>query len=503
MKKYLKITALVMLLSTAKLFAQPKAEWGPKFDYDVKTEEDPKIVLADNYNHYLFTIANKHGMMAQHTIIMRKFDQKNKLINTLKENFPNKDTYTLYNYLGSYELGKDKIVIFIDSYSNKTKKKDIHRVVFDKNNDTFTTTLIVSYTFESLSKSGTAYVVASQNGRYFGVVYTKFSNRKIAEVNECTILDANTFEVAWQKTVTFPMEFFAGDLAMTNSGKLVIIKRVVDKSAKHSLLVVDANGQTDKELGAEIKIAKPIAITIGTQDYLIALNFKASYREWAYSNIMLYDLESGKIINNDAVNIFPGIKDIQDIRYNFVNVKDNQIDLFMECKFQTGTKPSTGSFANDPRFNEPVFSFGSGTLIVMDRAGKVTNLKKIVPNGLPFNNDLVSNFGVLNYKGDYYINTFKFTENRYHYITEHAVLDQLAAPAYTNQTQKFQFPRYLYNSGDDDDDEISDTTRGGHYTGDGIYIHQIINYFPDTKRLLFAQYYADGKVAFVNYTGIF
>lgn len=503
MRKQLRFTALLMLLVSSVSFAQqPKAEWGPKFDYDAKVEEDAKIVLADNYNHYLFSIANKHGMMAQHSIIIRKFDQKNKLINTIKENFPNKDISTLYNYLGSYEVGKDKIVIFIDSYSNKTKKKDIHRVVFDKNTDKFTATLIVSYTFESLSKSGTAYAFASQNGRYFGIVYKKFNNRKIAEVDEVTLLDANSFEVAWQKTVTFPLEFYAGDMTLTNSGKLVMIKRVVEKGEKHSLLVVDANGETTKELGEEIKISTPLAITIGTQDYLIALNFKASFREWSYSNIMLYDLDAGRIISNDKVDPFPNIKDLQDIRYTYLNVKENQIDLFVECKYQTGTKPSTGMFANDPKFNEPVFNYGLGTLIVMNREGKVINTRKVVAQeSKPFMSDLVSNFGVLDYKGDYYINTFAFKSRDYGFA-EFAVLNQLAGPTYTTQTQKFRFPDYLYNRDVDDDDEIVDYKATGAYTGDGSYIHNIINYFPDTKRLLFAQYYRDGKVAFVSYTGI-
>ncbi|MGV3696768.1 hypothetical protein [Flavobacterium sp.] len=500
MKKNLRITALLMLLITAASFAQqPKVEWGPKFDYDVKLEEDAKIVLADNYNHYLFSVANRHGMMSQHTINMRKFDQKNKLVNTFKENFPNKDTYTLYNYLGSYELGKDKMIIFIDSYSNKTKKKDIHRIVFDKNTDTFTSTLIVSYTFESLSKSGTAYVVASQNGRYFGVIYSKFSNRKIAEVDEVTVLDANSLEVAWQKTVTFPLELYSGDMTLTNSGKLVIVKRLVDKSSKHSLLVVDVNGETDKDLG-EIKISKPVSITIGTQDYLIALNESAKIRALFYNNIMLYDLDAGRIINNDQIDFFKGINDVQDVRFKYVFVDENQIDVFVECKHQTGTKPSQGSFANDPRFNEAVFSYGQGMIVSMNREGKVLSSAKIVGNDKPFSNDLVDNFGILKYKGDYYINTYAFSKRNNIWV-EHGVFNQLVAPKYTTQTQKIRFPDYLYKEGsDDDDDEMVDRPTG-QYVGNGTYIHQFVNYFPDTRRLLFAQYYADGKVAFVNYIG--
>jgi hypothetical protein len=497
MKKQFRIAVLIMILATATMFAQTKIEWGSKFDYDVKLEQDPKVVMADNYNHYLISIANRHGMMAQHAVTIRKFDQKNNLVNTFKQDFPNKDTYTLYNCLGVYELGKDKMVIFTDSYSNKTKKKEIHRIIFDKNTDTFSTTLIVGYTFESLSKSGTAYVVASQNGAYFGVIYSKFSNRKIMEVDECTVLNGTTFDVAWQKTVTFPLEFYSGDITMTNSGKLVFVKRVVSKSEKHALLVVDANGETDKELGAEIKISKPIAITIGTQDYLIAFNFRASYREWAYSNIMLYDLELGKMINNDPINIFPGIKDIQEIRYNYISVHDNQIDLFTECKYQTGTKPSTGSFSNDPRFNDPVFAFGSGTLVVLDKAGKVLTNNKIVDGAaIPFSNALVDNFGVLSYKGDYYINTYAFTDRK----VEYAVFNQLVGPEFKVQKQKMQFPYYNTSGGGDNDDEMDDT-RGNAYSG-GSIVHQFVNYFPDSKRLLFAKYFGDGKVAFVSYFGL-
>lgn len=500
MKKQVRLFIVLMILIASNSFSQGKQEWGSKFDYNPKVEEDAKVILADNYNHYLFSAITKHGMMAQHEIIIRKFDQKNKLVNTFKQNFPNKDTYTLYNYLGSFELDRNRIVAFIDSYSNKTKKKEIHSVIFDKTTDTFTTTLIVGYTFESLSKSGTAFVTASQNGRFFSIVYSKFSNKKIAEVNECTVLDSATLQVAWQKTVTFPLEFYSGDITLTNSGKLVFVKRVVSKSEKHSLLVVDATSETDKDLGAEIKIAKPIAISIGTQDYLIALNFKASFREWAYSNIMLYDLQLGKLINNDAITIFNGIKDIQDIRYNFINVKEYQIEFFVECKYQTGTKPSSNSsFANDPRFNDPVFAFGIGTLVVMNNEGKVLSASKVVDNGIPFSNELVNDLGVLNYKGDYYINTFVFREENRRKV-EYAVFNQLAAPTFKTQTTKIQFPYYNTSGGGDSDDEIDDT-RENSYSGGNI-IHQFCNYFPDSKRLLFAKYFGDGKVAFVSYIGV-
>lgn len=480
MRKHLRILTLLVVLATATVFAQTKKEWGSKFDYDIKTEIDPKVVLADNYNHYMISVINKDGMLGQNKIIIRKFDQKNTLVNTFIQEFPYKDMFTLHNYLGSFELGKDKVVVFTDSYSNKTKKKEIHKVVFDKNTDTFTTTLVVGFIFESLSKSGTAYVVGSQNGAYIGVIYSKFSNKKIAEVDECTVLNATTLDVAWQKTVAFPLEFYSGDITLTNSGKLVFVKRVVSKSEKHSLLVVDASSETDKDLGANIKISRPLAISIGTQDYLIAFNFEARLREWAYSNIMLYDLQSGKILNNDKIVIFPGIKDIQDVKYNYVNVHDNQIDLFTESKYQTGSMPST-AFPNDPKFNDPVYTYGSGTVIVMDTEGKLKSNDKL--DVIPFGNELVYSFGVFNQKGNYYINTAGFTERG----VEYASFYQLTPETYTSSKKsKIDF---VYN--------VSEEA----YLH-GSFIHQFVNYFPDSKRILFAKYFSDGKIAFVSYFGV-
>lgn len=487
MKRILAFAILVVLSSFSIITAQIKKEWGTKFDYEIKLEEEPRVVLADNYNHYMMTVVNIHGMTAQHGIIMRKFDQKNILVNTFTQDFPEKTMFTLYNFLGSYELGKDKVVFFTDGYSNKTKKKSIHRIIFDKKTDKFTTSLLVEYTFESISKSGTATVVASQNGKYFGIVYSKFSNRKIAEVAECTVIDGTTFEEVWKKTVTFPLEYFSGDITMTNSGKLVFIKRVVEKSAKHSLYVVDATSEVDKDLGAEIKLSRPVAISIGTQDYLIAFNFKASLREWSFSNIMLYDLDGGRILSNDAIDAFQGIKEIQDVRYNLVNIHDNQIDLFAECKYQTGSKPST-SFPNDPKFNDPVYSFGAGMLIVMNMEGKVKKSMKF-QNKVPFSNAVIDNFGLLNIKGNYYLNTSAWGGTNGN--EEYPVLYQLNPFSYSFEIQniKLPLPSSVYRSEDGDQNG-------------GTYIHQFFNYFQDTNRVLLAKYYSDGKVQFVNYNGV-
>ncbi len=126
----------------------------------------------------------------------------------------------------------------------------------------------------------------------------------------------------------------------------------------------------------------------------------------------------------------------------------------------------------------------------------LTNNKIVDGAAIPFGNSLVNDFGVLSHKGDYYINTFAFTDRK----VEYAVFNQLMAPDFKTQKQKLQFPFYNTSGGGDSDDEIDDS-RGNAYSG-GSIIHNFVNYFPDSKRLLFAKYFGDGKVAFVSYFGV-
>jgi hypothetical protein len=475
------ILIVIIALISATVFGQVRKEWGAKFDYDQKNEQDPKVVLLDNYNHYMLTVINVDGMQATNQIILRKFDQKNNLVNTFVQEFPNKDMFTLHNYMGSFEIGTDKVVVFTDTYSNKTKKKEIHKVVFDKKSQTFTTTLVVGYTFESISKSGTANVFGSQNGAFIAVTYQKFSNRKIAEETECTVLDGKTLDIAWKKTLTMPLELYTDTVVVTNSGKLVFVKRVVDKSAKHSLSIVDANATKETELGLNIKINKPITFSIGTQDYFVAFSSSATQRINIYDSILLYDLQSGTILKNNPIKDFAAIKDLQEIKYDYLNVQNNEIHLFVECKYQTGTRPDP-KFPTNPGFNIPVFSNGNATLFVLDTEG---NLKKSVNlNVYPTNDNLVGCVGIINYQGNYFVNagntndtTGRYTRGFYklepNTFTPNNLNYQYAIP-YNEESIDFRF---------------------------GTSINQFCHYFPDNKRMLMAASYGDGKVAFLSFFG--
>jgi len=153
----IKIITSFALLVFSSLIAQNKVDWGTKFDVDTKNEQDMQLVMKDNYNYYLASVVNHDGMLAQNQVIIRKFDQKNQLVNTFTQNFPLADMFTLHFYKGSFQVGNDKFVVFTHSYSNKTKKAQLDKIVFDKTSGTFTTTTLFEYPIISLSKSGDIY----------------------------------------------------------------------------------------------------------------------------------------------------------------------------------------------------------------------------------------------------------------------------------------------------------------------------------------------------------
>jgi len=163
----LRIIAFLFLCVFGNTFAQTP-EWGEKFDFDSKNELEPKFVLTDNYNYYLLTVVNKYGMMSSNQIILRKFDQKNALMETITHPFPVLEGGgTLHNFLGSYAIGTEKAVVFTQSYSGKSKRDEVYQHVFDKTSKKFTSTMLMGFPIVSNSKSGDVKVKQSQNGAFF------------------------------------------------------------------------------------------------------------------------------------------------------------------------------------------------------------------------------------------------------------------------------------------------------------------------------------------------
>ncbi len=129
-----KITILSLTVISALVFGQQKFVYGDSFEYNSKYEKDLKLVLADDYNQYVFSDINEDGYSSypHKKIIIRKLDQNGNLIDTIIKDYANKTNGVLHNYLGSTEISKDKFVVFTEEIETKINRKEIFQHVLIK-----------------------------------------------------------------------------------------------------------------------------------------------------------------------------------------------------------------------------------------------------------------------------------------------------------------------------------------------------------------------------------
>ena len=468
----LKIVAFFVLLSLTFSTAQ-NVVTGAKFDFDQKSETDVQLVMADNYNIFMMSVVTVVGIQAKHSIIIRKFDQKNQLVDTFTKDF-SIDLFTLHNYRGGFEINNNKVVVFIESYSNKRKASELMQYTFDKTTSAFDTKVVASYPILSASKSGTFSVSRSQNGSYFGIAYQKTDSKKEPEESDCLVFDAKNLTQVWKKTVTFSDEFFTSEKLITNSGKIIFVREPRSYKDTPYLNVITQEAQENKTLEEDMRLQKPVAISIGTQDYLMCFNYKRKgVRGGDFGDIMLYDIAQGKVLKNNGIDDFNRTSKIKDVYIRKVYLENNEIRVFVEGMYQSGTKPST-IFPNST-MQDPKYDFGPAHLLVFSFEGDLKQNIKL-ENNPNAETDLFQSFGVLNIKGNYVVHAGLFYKSN-----------------------NYVYPFYKLNP----NAKYEKTTISSNYSNDGSYsyknVNQLIHYFNDTNTILVTRLYNDGKMAFVTF----
>lgn len=464
-----------MLLGFVSLgFSQIKSEWGAGFTLD-KDETEPTLVLADNYNYYLLTYINTTGMTAQHEVIVRKFDQKNQLVNTYTQTMPKFDIGTLYTYLGTVEEGNGKVAVFTYTYSNKSKKGEVFKHEFDKAAGAFTSTPILSNTIESAMRSGTVRLRKSLSGNFVGIVNTKYRAKNTPESNVVTVFNGRTMAQVWQKEVSFTDEHTTQGFAVTGSGKVVLLRDNSSfKKEKNFNYMVEltAEGQEEKKVEEKVYLQEPVAVTIGDQEYLVAFNSDSrGFRPNDFSSILLYDLKNGKTLANNKANDVASIKEVKDVFITNVFVQNNELHVFTEAKAVLGKGQET--FSN--KFPDDIYGYGPAVLYVLGFDG-VLKTKKEITGEIKYDAKWFHAFGLLNVKGKYYVNTG--------YYNNFGFLDPAKGYAITPvETELFRRDA-LYQT----------RVRKG--------VHQVVNYMPDSDKLLFLVFTDEQEFKFVTLTGV-
>ena len=470
----LKYITFIFLFTLTFLNAQNNIK-GDNFEFDKEFELNPQIVLADNYNHYLFSVTNRDGMKAGHKLTLRKFDQKNQLIETFVKDFAI-DLFTLHNFHGAYEIGNSKIAFIVESYSNKRKVNELIKYVFDKETGQFSSNIITSHSSTDAKKFGSFSVTKSQNNQFIGITYETRNKKKEPEITECLVLSSTTFDEVLKKTVQFEDEFYTNEKIISNSGNFVFIRKPRSYKETNYFVVISKEGESKKTIDENTRVHKPIAISIGNQDYLIAFNYRdKGIRRGDFGSVLLYDLEGGRILKNNDIENFNKTKDIEEVNLGAVFVENNEIRLFVEGKYKSGTKPST-TFPNST-MTDPVYNFGPSHLLVFSYDGTLTkniNLE-VNPQSEP---DLFHSFGMLNIKGEYIIHTGTYYKNN----NLHNWLYKI------NPNNNFTISNLNYHY------QISDHV---NYK----FVNQVVHYFPDTNKVLVAAVVTnENKMGLLSFT---
>ncbi|MBB4807994.1 hypothetical protein HNP38_003334 [Chryseobacterium defluvii] len=395
-----KIFTVLAFCASAVAFAQTQYKYGNKFDFDPEQEKDVKLVAGDNNSYYLQSSTNENSIRSNNTIYIRKFDNSNNLKETFSHEMPQMEKYAPINYLGSFESG-NKIVFITETYAGKLKKKDIYKVIFDKSTSAFTDELLVSYPIESTMKSGTTYFEKSENGRYGAVVFYNHSPRKEPEKIDINVIDSGSLKSAWSKQVTAEAGSSDTDFFVTNSGNVGLLRSV---SQNAMLLFVTPSGQEEKFFTEKMKVISETVVSMGSQDYLLAFNSTpkaVKFNASDFENLMLYDIQEGKIISNNVIKDYNDGTKIADVYIPYTYLSGDKIYLFTESKIDSGTR-KVKSPMGTMTFDETFYRAGDPRMVVLNTTGTIESVTKLEYQKRPASPDIHS-FGIINVKGNYIV----------------------------------------------------------------------------------------------------
>ncbi|WP_404986656.1 hypothetical protein ACI513_06375 [Chryseobacterium sp. M5] len=462
----------IILLGSILMHAQLKKVNGNTFDIDGIHEKEFKLALTDDYNQYVTSYINTDGLMANayphKKILVRKLDQKGNYLETYVKDYANKTNGTLHNYLGSHEIGTDKIIFFTEEYSGKTKKKEIFQHIFNKKDGSFATSSIAGFAIESANKSGTTKLLFSENGKYAAIFNDRFANKKIPNINDIIVINLRDLSTLWKKEVQLSDDFVEEDASLTDSGRILLIRKPSSGWKLGSKLeLVSDKEQKDLPVENKYYLKKAFTFTIDDKDYAAVIGkfgFTASVTGEVWGDIFLYDLTKGSYTSGKIDKMASNISDFKMIEAFSSN---GSATVFGQVITQY-TPPETAY----NRFPDPVNSYGAAYIFTFSEDGKISS------NFL--DNENKSKINVFKHNNSFYVSgTFESRKTTFRkYYEPIKILDE-----------KNYTPGYIQLS---NENPLED-----HPAPDG----DLIKFLPETNRLIFL-YRTEKSMNMISYYNI-
>jgi len=474
----MKHTLVILLFAVISGLQAQNFSYGDKFPFNPESEKEAQFVLADNYNTYLFSQINEHGMQSQHDIILRKFDQKNALVDTFSFEFPGMGASTLYNFLGMYERNENQVVAYTHGYTGKTDKMEVHEIIFDKTTDAFTSRLVFTHAIESNSKSGDMSFRISENGHFAALVYTPYAKRKEPKNTIVHVYNTTNGDEVWSNEVVFD-DTTEKHVAVTNSGNVLLVR--IEKGFKaetNQVIEVTSAGMKQLAFPEKTALFEPKVFSIGSQDYFIAFYEDKSFGVSAgkFNRLLMYSITDQKVLNDNKVEALTQYKsltgfspaEITDVKISELIFKDESIYLVLESMYKAGTVEKPMYAGSSATIEQDLIKYGVGYVLQMDMAGKVMNATtlKTSVGMLP---EISNSLGIINVQGDFYINT-----GWYYGLYKPSQLNDL-------------------------DDEYGRKLFGYSTLSDyGVFVNQLMHYSPDSRILKLARYHRDNTMSLMD-----
>lgn len=368
MKKTLIVSLTII---SAFAFGQKKFVYGDSFEFNTKYEKDIKLVLCDDYNQYVFSDINEDGYSSypHKKILMRKLDQNGNLIDTFIKDYANKTNGVLHNYLGSIQIDKDKFVVYTEEIETKINRKEIFQHVFNKKDGNYTTTSVAKLFTEGGMKQGTTFLRFSESGKYVAIVNDRSVSKKTANTIDNIVIDLSTLSKKWDKEITLDTEYMESDAAVTNSGRVLILRKSTGWKESSKLVYVSAQGDQDIALKDKLILKTLSPVSINDKDYLVSFGYFTGARinQSDFGYMSFINLQNGNIITSE----FPEFRSnttMSGVDITLVQSVNGKTYLYGYDVNKT-MPPSTPT----NRFPDPIISYGSGRWFTINSEGAATS----------------------------------------------------------------------------------------------------------------------------------
>ncbi|SDQ15639.1 hypothetical protein SAMN05421664_0782 [Chryseobacterium soldanellicola] len=362
---------LSLTIISALAFGQKKFVYGDAFEFNSKYEKDIKLVLCDDYNQYVFSDINEDGYSSypHKKILMRKLDQNGHMIDTYIKDYANKTNGVLHNYLGSIEISKDQFVIYTEEIETKINRKEIFQHVFNKKDGNFTTTSVAKLFTEGGMKQGTTFLRFSESGKYVAIINDRSVSKKTANTIDNIVIDLSTLSKKWDKEITLDTDYFETDAAVTNSGRVLILRKSTGWKESSKLVYVSAQGDQDIPLKEKLILKTLSPVSINDQDYLASFGYFTGVRinQSNFGDMAFINLQNGNITMSE----FPEFR--SNTTMSGVDITLTQTVNGKTYLYGYDVNKTMPQSTPSNRFPDPIISYGTGRWFAINSEGAATS----------------------------------------------------------------------------------------------------------------------------------